>query len=52
MKAEEEDFQVADEAEEAIGVRENTTKKMNIVIIGTNLCTCPRSQMENAGCSE
>ena len=52
MKAEEEDLQVADEADEAVEVREKTTKKRKIVIIGANLCKCPRSHFGEAGCRD
>ena len=52
MKADEEDFQIAGEAEEAVEERKKTTKKMKMVIIGAKLCKCPRSPMGKAGCSD
>ena len=52
MKADEEDFQIAGEAEEAVEERKKTTKNKNMVIIGAKLCKCPRSPMGKAGCSE
>ena len=52
MKANEEDFQIASEAEEAVEERKKNTKDKERVIIGANLCKCPRSSMGKAGCSE
>ena len=43
MEADEEDFQIAGEAEEAVEERKKTTKQ--VVIIGAKLCKCPRSPM-------
>ena len=52
MNADEKDFQIAGEAEEAVEERKKTTKNNKMVIIGAKLCKCPRSSMGKAGCSE
>ena len=45
------ELQSAHEAEGAAEVQERTMKKMEMVIIGADLCKCARSQIGNAGCS-